>query len=345
MKIKMLIINLLAIIFLLLACTDQEQAESRTIQQIQEEEGIPVSVTKLEHQSFVINYSYNSNLSGIKETTVNASIADRVDEVYVKVGDYVDKDQVLLTFPEDNPMGQYRQAKAVYENSLADYERMKILYETGGLSRSDLDKLKTGLIVNKANYDAAAKAIKVKAPFAGTVTKIFVRETESVGIGESLATITILDQYKAKVWVTENELRDIRIGNNATALALGKLLPGRVVQVAQSIDTTRQAFIVDLEFDNPQNLTISGILADIDITAYLNDETIVIPRQYIHNPEQEDSYVYVLYDDKAVRRKILTARNDGLRYEIVGGLTEGDWLITQGTNSVSDGSLVKVIAN
>lgn len=341
MKIR-IIQAILLLVVIIYGCGRKEQSESRTIQQIQEAEGIPVIIEEVRHQPFDIRYSYTANLSGIKETTVTSSISDRIEEVLVKVGDFVEKEQVLITFPEDNPMGQYRQAKAVYENSLANLERMKTLFETGGISRADLEQIETGLKVSKANYEAAANAIKAKAPFSGYVTKVFVRETESVGPGADLVTVTVLDKYKAKVWATESEIQNIRAGSRATALVSGNELPGRVIQVAQSMDMNRQAFIVDLEFKNPQNRKISGVLAQIDITAYRNEKAIVISRQYIHNPGHKDSYVYVLEGDSASRRNITTGRNDGLRFEVVDGISAGERLITQGTNSITDGSLVKL---
>lgn len=343
MRIKFILMVTAAAI-MISGCGNDNNNESRTIREIHEAEGIPVRVREIDYQPFSISYNYNANLTGIKENTVTAMVADRIEAIEVAVGDYVEKDQLLMTLPTDNPQGQYVQAEAAYNNAKSMYQRMKTLFAAGGISRQDLEQVETNYKVSKANYDAAAKSIRIKAPFAGYVTRIAVAETESVNPGDPLATITVLDNYKARVWATENELDDVRPGSQATAIWRDHEMTGQVTQVSQTLDTQRQGFVVDLEFGNPSNITISGIQAAIDIFAYSEDQAFVIERQYLHITCPEEGYVYVLEDNRARRRDISLGRNDGLRFEITEGLSAGDLVITEGTNSVSDDSTVRVIS-
>ncbi len=329
----------------IISCSNENNNEFRTIQQINDEEGIPVRVRKIDHQPFSINYNYNAHLTGIKESTVNAMVGDRIESIKVNVGDYVEKDQLLLKLPQDNPQGQYLQAKAAYNNAKSMYERMKTIYEAGGISGQDLDQVETNYIVSKANYNSAAKSIRVTAPFAGYVTQIPVVETESVHPGDPLVTITVLDRFKSRVWATEEELDDLRSGSHALAKWRGQELIGQVTQVSRTLDPLRQGFIVNLEFNNPGDVMISGLQAGIDIYAYAQDRAIVIERQYIHITCPEQGYVYVLHNDQANRRDVSLGRTDGLRFEIIEGLIAGDMLITEGTNAISDGSTIRVISN
>lgn len=326
---------------ILAGCGRNNGEEIPTIEQIHQSEGIPVVVEEVSPERFTISLIYNASLTGIRETNLSSLISDRVEEVHVQVGDYVEKDELLISFPEDNPSAQYRQARAAYENSLQTYNRMVALYEAGGISQQEIDQLETAKRVNEANYRAAEKMIRVRAPFNGYVTHINFRETDSVKPGESLITVAQIGRYKATVWVSENDILDIRPGLEAFASWQDHKLPGRVVQVARSIDSRRQAFGVDLEFNNPDDLLLSGVMTSIELFRYDNPEVIVVPRQYIGN-DAHGSYVYIARGERARKQYVLLGEYDGYHYEIVEGLSSGDKLIKEGTSLVSDNSLLRI---
>lgn len=342
MKQNLMISAGLILMLLVAACNNNNNQEFTNIEQIQQAEGIPVRVEKVSLQPFSISLSYNAGLSGIKETTLTSMVADRIEKVHVRVGEYVEEGTLLVSFPEDNPSAQYRQAKAAYENSLQTYERMAALFAEGGISRQELDQLRTLKQVNEANYSAADKMIRVRAPYNGTITHLNFRETESPGPGDPIVTISRINKYQAKVWVTEENIRYLKPGLRATARWQNYELPGRVTQVARSIDRNRQAFAVDLEFDNPQNFLLTGVTAAIEVFRYDTSQAITIPRQFIMSDDQ-GSYVYLAENNRAVKRYIETGENDRMLYEIVEGLRVNDPLIKEGANLVSSGTRIRII--
>ncbi|MBW6515013.1 MAG: efflux RND transporter periplasmic adaptor subunit [Candidatus Cloacimonetes bacterium] len=335
------LLMLVSLLFLLTACGNNDDNNMRNIEQIHQEDGIPVKVEEIVYQPFSLILSYNANLNGIRETTVTSLLSDRVETVLVKVGDYVEKDQLLLTFPEDSPSAQYRQAKAAFESSEQTYQRMSVLFAEGGISRQELDQLETMKSINQANYLAASKMIYIKASIAGYVTQINFRETETANFGDPLITISQIDRYRSKVWVIERDINAVRPGLGAVARWQEQELPGRVVQVARSIDGNRQAFGVDLEFDNPENLLLSGVMVSIDIITYGNDKAIIVPRQYIQS-DIEGDYVFIVANGNAVKRYVKLGANDRMVYEIAEGLAVGDILIKEGSQLVSNGIKIRI---
>ncbi len=322
-------------------CGRNNSDDTATIEQIHRSEGIPVVVEEVSPERFTISLMYNANLTGIRETTMNSLVSDRVEKVHVRVGDQVTKDDLLISFPEDSPSAQYRQARAAYENSEQTYERMVALFEAGGISQQEIDQLETAKRVNEANYKAAEKMIQIRAPFDGYVTQISIKETDSVNPGESLVTVAQVDKYKTTIWVTEKDILHIRMGLEAFAHWQDHRLPGRIVQVARSIDPHRQAFAVDLEFDNPAGLLLSGVMTSIELVRYENPEAIIVPRQYIGNDEG-GSFVYVIRDNRAYKRYVEPGEFDGYNYEITSGLSFGDPLIKEGSSLLSDNSVVRI---
>ncbi|UCC41697.1 MAG: efflux RND transporter periplasmic adaptor subunit [Candidatus Aminicenantes bacterium] len=320
----------------------KEEAETKNIEQIYKEEGVPVRVMTLALQEFASELSFHSVLSGIQESSAYASFSDEVEKIHVRVGDYVKKNSVLMTFPTDNPATRYYQAKIAFENSKTAYERVKNLYNDGGISRQELDNAAAGFQVAQADWEAVQQTVKVRAPISGYVTKVNVRETDNVQRDDELFTISKTDKMKAKVWVSENEVTDIKKGQVAYAIWKGTKVKGETVQVDIAMDQEKQAFQVVMEFENPNNILKAGTTVEVKITTYINPEAIVVKRQNILK-EEDSFYVYVLTSGSAERRNIKMGRQQVLDVEILDGLNPGDVLIVEGQVLLEHGAKVKVI--
>lgn len=97
---------------------DREETEARSIEQIREDEGVPINIETIKHQPFQKTLSFFSKLSGIKESTKGAIVGGKIEKVNARVGDRVSKDQIIIKFAEDNPGLQFEQAKTAYENAV-----------------------------------------------------------------------------------------------------------------------------------------------------------------------------------------------------------------------------------
>ena len=252
---------LFLILFQFYGC-GEEQTESKNMEQIYKEEGIPVRVERVQLSSFSKQNTYNTTLTGIKESNASAMIGGRIEKVLVKVGDYVKKDQVIFEFPADAPSAQYYQAKVAFENSENMYNRYKKLFEVGGVSAQDFDNVKTQYEVNKANYDNVSKLVKVLSPISGYVTKVNVRETDDVKKETVLATISNLSKFKGSILISEDEISNVKIGSKAIAEWQGMKIEGKVTQVDMAMDQMTQAFNADVTFENRNRTIKPGVTVD-----------------------------------------------------------------------------------
>lgn len=337
------IINVIFLILYISGCT-KDNTEAQNIEQIHKEHGVPVRIEKIQYQPFESVLNFNAVLSGIEESSAYAKVSDKVEKIHVTIGDYVKKDAVILTFPTDNPMANYYQAKVAYENSKTAYERVKNLHESGGISLQDLDNAKAQYEVAKANWDAASQTIKVKAPISGYVTKLNVQETDNVNPGDELLTISRIDKMKAIVWISEKEICDVKKGLSAYAIWNNSRFDGHVVQVDLAMNQKVQAFQTVIELDNPDNVLKCGTTVDIKIQTYTNDRAIVIARKNILKQDGQN-YVYVAEDGEAKKRKIIIGKHQGIDVEIIEGLRPGEDLIVEGQLLLEHGSKLNIIKN
>jgi len=337
----LLAIILVCALFFISSCS-REQMEAKNLEQIYKEEGIPVRIKEIDTQTFQQELSFHAILSGIKESSVFSLIADEVEKVYVKVGDYVERDQVLLTFPTDNPATRYYQAKVAFENAKKAYERMQNLYNDGGISRQELDNASAAFEVSRADWEAVQKTVEVKAPISGFITKVNVRETDNVQRDDELFTISRTDRMKAITWISEKEISDINKGMLAYVMLDGQKIEGKVVQVDLAMDQDKRAFQAVIELANPNKALKPGTTVEINIVSYSRPEAIVVERKDILQ-NGGSSFVYVLNQGTAQKRPIKIGRRQDLDVEVTEGLNPGDKLIIEGQLLLDQGAKVKVI--
>lgn len=332
---------LVFLIFGIVSC-GKETTTSKNMEQIYQEEGVPVKTVIVKPALFETELSYYAVLSGIEESYAIAMVNDRVEKILVSVGDYVKKDQVLMTFPTDNPSAQYYQAQIALDNAKIAYRRMENLFKTGGLSQQELDNSKAGYDVAEANWNAVRQSVKVKAPISGYVTKVNVRESDNVNRDDQLFTISKTDKLKARVWVAESEIKDLKKGMPAYAVWNDAIITGKVVQVNMAMNQKVQAFGAVVEFINPDNRLTCGITADVKIKTYSNPEVIVTERKNILN-DQDGAYTFIVNNGIAKKMPVIIGKEDGIDVEIIDGLKPGDQLVVEGQLLLKHDIKVKII--
>jgi membrane fusion protein (multidrug efflux system) len=327
---------------LLLSSCGSEQEEAKSMEQIYSEEGVPVRTEKIEQTNFADRRDFNAVLSGIEESSAYAMISDKVDRVYSKVGDFVRKDDIVLSFPTDNPTAQYYQAKVSFENAAATYRRIEGLFETGGISQQELDNARTSFQVAQANWDGVQQAVLVRAPISGVLTKVNVQESDNVQRDDELFTVSRIDTLKAKVWVPDKDIRSFKNGQPAYATWNGVEISGKVVQVDMSVNRERQAFGVTVELENPDKIPLTGVVAVVNVDLHSNPQAVVVERKDILK-EGEKSYVFVADGGVARKRFIVLGYSHGLDVEVVEGLALGDELIVEGQMHLQDGAKIRIV--
>jgi RND family efflux transporter MFP subunit len=149
---------------------------------------------------------------------------------------------------------------------------------------------------------------------------------------------------KAAIWVSEDEIFDIKKDMPAEAAWKGHRIRGTVTQVDMAMNARSKAFRALVEFDNPDNLLKAGTTVEVYITTSSKPDAIVVERKNIVK-EQKDYFVYVVNNGTAEKRAITTGKQQGLDVEITAGLKPGDLLVVEGQLLLDDGTKVKNVNN
>ena len=317
------------------------KTEIKSMTELHEQNGVPVRTETIELTRLQSEFSYFSVVSGYEETTANSMVSDEVKEIFFKVGDHVKKDDLVVTFPTDNPAARYYQAKIACEHAETTLKRIQNLYENGGISLQEYDNTRTQTDVARANWETVQQTVTVKAPISGVITNMAVREADNVEPGDVLFTVANTTKLKTWIWASEGQISEIQVGSRATATWQGITIEGKVVQVDLSLDTSKQAFGVVVEFDNPGNRMKSGVNAEVVIQGKDSADVIMTDRKNVLS-DGDDHYVYVVENDVAVKRGVSHGRSKGIDVEIIDGLNPGDVLITEGQMLLEDNMKITI---
>ncbi len=334
---------LLMVLTMLAGCGGGDTAEIKSIGEIHDEDGVPVSVRRAEATSFSTHLSFIAGLRGAAESTASAMISDEVAAILHKVGDYVEKDSPVVLFPSDNPTLNYEQARVSYESARTSYERMKKLYEDEGVSQQTYDNARTQFEIAEANWESVLKMARVGAPISGYITRISVFESENVSPGTELFTVSDYARLNTTVWVSDRDIGKVKVGQKAAAIWGEAEIEGRVVQVDLAMDQERKAFAVKLEFYNEDLAVQSGVTAEIEIETYKEDNVFIAHEREIVSAG-EDRYLFVAEGERVERRKIGIIREEGLFRQVSSGIQDGELIVTKGIELIEDGDRIRVVA-
>lgn len=328
---------------LLNGCGEGEsKAESKSMEQIQKKEGIPVSVEIIKEQKFEKYLSLFADLQGIKQSKKSSMVGDKIMKINARIGDFVKNGQVVVEFPNNNPAIQYTQAKTALDNSERNYKRIKALVEAGDVAQVQLDGAETMYNVDKRNFQSIRQLIEVESPIDGIITEMPFKEGDAVNPGDPLFTVAQLNMIIATVWTTEEEVRWLKTGMPANIKSGDKVYTGRISEIGIAMDANRKAFRVQITIPNPDRFLRPGVTSSVEIKIYQNPKAIVIPDNLIQKTNG-DKFVYLEEQGKAVKREIETGMRYGLNTEVVAGISVGDRLINKGFSLLEDGKKVKVV--
>jgi len=343
-------------VFLVFSCGKKEGAAA-SMEQLQAENGLPVSVRKLGTEDFSVFLKYPALINASSESTAYAGLDDVVRTIPARVGAAVKQGETIVSFSADNRTLQ--QAVLANENARTAYERSNTLFKSNDISQQDFDAVRMQYEMSQTNLKAANDMVYVKAPISGTITQINVRVTENVRPGTALFTVSNSSAFEARLYVGADEIQRIQVGARAFIdLSRGKQdgqtddgtksIEGRITQVSLIMDSQKQAFPVTVFFDAGTRNIASGMNVDIAVETYRNEKAIVLSRQEIVQTETGPA-VFVVGNDPASKSPQLrevpvrTGEEKGLRQEIVSGLNEGDTIVSQGVQRINADSKINIV--
>lgn len=237
--------------------------------------------------------------------------------------------------------------------------------------RSALDGVAQTRATLKQARDDLSKT-RIYAPMSGTVSALN-KEQGEIALGSQfqkdvILIIADLSEMEAQVNVDENDIVSIEKGQAAEIevdAMLGTPLKGVVYEIANSANTTAQGstdqkteFEIKISILEPPPTLRPGMTASADIITKTNESALSVPLQSVavrtvdqltmkgeKRADAEKRYkadkdgfveiVFVVENGKALAKQVETGIQSDELIEVVGGLKEGDQVVTGSYRAIS----------
>jgi HlyD family secretion protein len=241
------------------------------------DEGKEVEITTVASSNIVETVSATGKIQPEIEVKISSEVSGEIISLPVKEGQVVKKGDLLVKINPDLYTSGYNrsvsnlagtkaglsQADAQFNEAKASYERNKILFKKGIISKSDWDKSISSFEVSKAtkqsayfNVQSASASVNeakdnlartiIYAPADGTISVLNVELGERVlgtqqMTGTEILRVANLNNMEVEVDVNENDIVKIKEGDVAKVLVdayLKKEFKGVVTSISNSASST-----------------------------------------------------------------------------------------------------------
>ena len=194
-----------------------------------------------------------------------------------------------------------------------------------------------GVVYSKSN---------IISTISGTITDVNADVGDTVSTATSIAVVGDLSQLSLVTYIPERFITYLKTG--LTARVAFEAFPdltfdARVIQLNPLVDTASRSLEIKLEILNPDPRIRAGMFASMQLITRESRNTLAVPATAVSQYYNEE-VVYVVKEDSTVeRRTVTTGLSSEDTVEILTGLSEGEVVVTQGTSSVTDGTLVRLV--
>ena len=300
-----------------------------------------VSVVQVGVQDVPQDVTYTSTVQAFVKNNIVPQGGNRIKKINVEIGDFVKKGQVLA----EMDMTQLQQAELQLANNEIEYNRLKALYEAGGLSKSDLDAIEMAYKVSKTSYENLLENSILTSPIDGVVTARNYDVGDMYAMSAPLFTVEQIKPVKLLVAVSESDYSKIKKGDDAviTADAVpGKTFYGKVTRLYPTVDPATRTVTVEVQVANNYNTLRPGMFTRVKLNFGTNKSVVIPDVAVVKQQGSGERFVYVLNSDGTVNyQPVVLGRRLGAEYEVLEGIQDGAKVVTGGQLRLKDG--IKVV--
>jgi len=332
------------------ACTPKEKPAGDTAAAAAPEavSAIPVRVIPVVKTRIARTIDYTGTIQAFEEVNMAPSTPGRVDNIYVEVGDRVQKGQKLFLMDRS----QYYASKIQLANLEKDLARMDTLMKVGSIKAQTYDQTKAQYEVTKTNVDFMEANTLLEAPFAGIITGKYLEDGElfsgAPGMSGKAAVVTLMQINPVKITVSISEQNYPLIKKGMQARVTADVYPdrefeGRIFRIHPTINPMSRTFNAEISIPNGNELLRPGMFARVYIDMG-EVEAFVVPSSSVLVQEgTNERFIFVADGNVASRRVVKLGKRFDDKVEIAEGeLKVGDSLVIDGQARLTDGLSIEI---
>ncbi len=323
-----------------------------------------VRVVMASPQPFEHTVVVSGTLEPVHSVDVFPKVGGKVVEMYVQLGDRVREGDRLarVEAPEWGLQAQQaevgfamaEQAAELAQRSLGRLERVHDQLGQGALSQQDFEEASiqaegavTQRDVARLQADLAKQMVRnatMRAPVSGVVSRIHARLGGMVGNEYPTFHVDDTSSLVLRCQVGDLDLpavapeQEVRLESDAMP---GRVLVGRVLAVAPTLDSITRRAPVEIAVENPDGDIIGNVFARGHVVTGRDEAAFVLPLEAVHRQQGKASVQVVLQG--AVHDVEVTVLGESRDSVAVDGLDAGTAVVLPGPEHLAEGERVQPV--
>jgi membrane fusion protein (multidrug efflux system) len=328
---------------------DDRKFSDQMGQKPEDEELIPVEITKVKRGSISDFILLSSNLETEVMADVFARVQGIVEKIHKEEGDYVEKGETLLTLEAKEYVLAEQRANVEYQQQLSNYKRLEAMHAKNLLSDDEFERAKYSMESARIAWEEAKLNLDythIKSPISGHIGERLAKIGERIQPTDKLFSVVNNSQVIAVVYVPEKSLGKLEIGQKALIHSdnLGdEVFEGWIKRISPVVDPASGTFKVTVGVKNRDDRLRPGMFVNVEIIIETHNDVILIPKTAIVY-ENEYMNVYIVRDSIAHKMRLQPGFEDNEKVESLAEIKEGDQLIVVGQSGMKDKTGVKVVS-
>ena len=320
---------------------------------------IPVKVQVVGEHTSVARHTYVGTIEEERRVPLSVETGGQVLEVACRMGERVQKGDVLLRVDSASAIDAREAARATQRQAEDAYRRVTEVHGAGGVTEQQWIEVETKLAQARSMASVAERRVAncvLRSPSDGVVGDVHVAEGQMLSPMTPAMTLYIVDRLYVTFSVPESEVAEIAVGDMGSmevpAIEQGAKLvptcresqepstsfPVRVVEKGMKANALSHAYPVRAEVLKKDRL-LPGMVSKVRMQGQ-QSEGVVIPAACVQVTTEGKSVWVVQEDSTAVRRLIQIGQYVPNGVLVTDGLQTGDRVVTDGFQKLYKGAKI-----
>jgi len=328
----------------------QDQVEKNLVRPIPTARAKPY----LPEQSF----RFPGKVTAAHRAELSFQIAGQIARMNILEGQRVKKGQLLASLDHKNHLYAVKSAKAGYQASSLNFQRVSQLYKEKVMSKAQFDTAQSAHDIARAKLDMKQKALadtRLVAPFDCLVAKRYVEKNEHVDRGEPVLLLQDDSRIEVEVQLPEQMVSlgnldifdqlQVRFDANPKLTFKAQAME---LSLESSQDTCTYALVIKLPSPKDMHILpgmtaiVSGVIRDSEPVRAQNNCVLVPVEAVVFTPKAEP-YVWIIdpQTQTAQKRQVQLGPMHGNSVEVIKGIHDDELVATAGLHSLDEKQLVR----
>ncbi len=312
------------------------------------ENAVMVAVEELKPTLFNHFIEVQGKVDGDENVNVSTQMGGIIEQILVKEGDHVTKDQILARLDDKVLQQNLNDLQNSLEFANNMYEKQKALWDQKIGSEVQYLSAKN----NKESLEHKISTLRdqigtmhVKSPINGTVEDIPVKVGQMLAPGLVAFRVVNFSKIKIVADLAESYTSKVNSGDLVKVFLpdLNKEIIGKVDFSSKYINPTNRTFSINVRLSDVDPNLKANMIAVLKVNDYTANSALVVPINIIQN-DLSGNYVLIAEKSgktsKAKRVPVQQGENYKGLAEIKSGLKAGDMIITNGYTDLENGQVI-----